>query len=79
MDHLLYIVLTIFVISSVSAVSGFFYSRYRFAKSKVEDLRNQKDIHLDPLMSSSQLSFVAHKLIELRKRAKKLRYTTPPK
>ena len=73
MDHLVFILLTIFVISSVSAVSGFFYSRYKSAKSKVQDLRKQKDRHLDPLMSSSDLSSYASKLIKLRERAKRMR------
>ena len=75
MEHFLFVILTILVISFISAVSGFFYSRYKSAKTRVKDLRRQKDKHLDPLMSSSELSYLASKLIKLRDRARKLRDT----
>ncbi len=73
MESIVFIFLTILIISSVSAVSGFFYSKYKSAKSRVRDLGKQKDKHLDPLMSSSELSSHANKLIKLRERAKRMR------
>ena len=73
MEQLVFVVLSILVIVFVSGVSGFFYSRYSYAKSKVRDLRKQKEIHLDPLMSSDELSTTALKLVRLREKAKRMR------
>ena len=73
MEHLVFIVLSVLIIVLTSGISGFFYSRYTYAKSKVRDLRKQKETHLDPLMSSDELSDVASKLVRLREKAKRMR------
>ncbi len=73
MEQLVFVVLSILVIVFASGVSGFFYSRYSYAKSKVQDLQKQKEVHLDPLMSSDELSAASLKLVRLREKAKHMR------
>ena len=73
MEHMMFIVLSVLIIVLTSGISGFFYSRYTYAKSKVKDLRKQKENHLDPLMSSDELSDVARKLVRLRNKAQRMR------
>lgn len=73
MNQLVVTIIAFIALLSFAVVSGYLSSRYRTTSKRLREVRKDKEKHLDPLMSSAELTVAARKLIKLREKAERMR------